>query len=78
MTKTFTRTDVLRFYYNEVTEEEKQEIKIALLWDNRLAAYYQELEEMGNALNKIKKNPSGNVIENILNYSRSTAFQTSF
>ena len=76
MTKTFTQNDVLRFFYNEVTETEKQEIEIALLWDNKLAHFYQEIVETEATLNKIKKQPSERVIENILNYSRSLSLHS--
>ncbi|MBX9853584.1 MAG: hypothetical protein K2X86_17715 [Cytophagaceae bacterium] len=76
MTKTFTQIDILKFYYNEVTETEKKEIETALLWDNSLADYYQELIEMEVALDKVKKQPSERCIENILNYSRTHSMQT--
>ena len=76
MIKTFTQTDILKFYYNEVTETEKKEIETALLWDSTLAEYYQELIEMEVALDKVRKEPSEKCIENILNYSRSLTVQT--
>jgi len=75
MTKTFTQNDVLRFFYNEVTEDEKVDIQTAMLWDNDLEDYYQELIQMEASLNKVKKEPSNKVIENILNYSRNFSMQ---
>lgn len=73
MTKTFTQNDVLRFFYNEVTESEKNEIEKTLLWDDSLAEFYAELLEMETLLDKIKKEPSDNCIRNILNYSKSVS-----
>ena len=71
MTKTFTQNDVIRYFYNEVTTQEKQDIENVLIWDNALAEYYQELVQMNRSLNKIKKQPSDRTIENILNFSKS-------
>jgi hypothetical protein len=76
MTKTFTQNDVIRYFYNEVTTQEKQDIENALLWDNALADYYQELVQMNRSLNKIKKQPSDRTIENILNFSKSFSLHT--
>jgi hypothetical protein len=76
MTKTFTQNDVIRFFYNEVTEEEKSEIQTAMLFDNDLTDYYYELIQMEAALNKVKKQPSDKTIENILNYSRNFSLQS--
>jgi hypothetical protein len=76
MIKTFTQNDVIRFFYNEVTETEKTEIQNAMLWDSDLSDYYQELVQMEASLNKVKKEPSGKVIENILNYSRKFSLQS--
>jgi hypothetical protein len=76
MTKIFTPNDVIRYFYNEVSVYERQEIETALLWDNDLAEYHQELIQLEGALNKIKKEPSQRVIENILNYSKSFSLHT--
>lgn len=76
MTKTFTQNDVIRYFYNEVTTQEKQDIENALIWDNALADYYQELVQMNRSLNKIKKQPSDRTIENILNFSKSFSLHT--
>ena len=71
MTKTFTQNDVIRYYYNEVSAQEKHSIENAMLWDNDLVDYYQELVQLEYSLNKIKREPSERAIENILNYSKS-------
>jgi hypothetical protein len=76
MTKTFTQNDVLRFYYNEVTETEKTEIENAILMNDSLGDFYYELIEADASLNKIKKEPSDKCIENILNYSKSFSLQS--
>ena len=76
MTKTFTENDVIRYFYNEVSENEKAEIKTAMIWDDILSDYHEELIQMEASLNKVKKEPSNKVIENILNYSRTFSMQS--
>jgi hypothetical protein len=76
MTQTFTQNDVIRYFYNEVTTQEKRDIQNAMLWDNDLQEFYQELVQLKRSLNKIKKEPSDRVIQNILNYSRSFSLLT--
>lgn len=76
MTKTFTQNDVIRYFYNEVTTQEKRDIENAFLWDNALVEYYQELVQIESDLNSIKKGPSDKTIENILNFSKSFSLYT--
>ena len=46
MIKTFTQTDLMRYLYQETTEEESREIDRALLCDGELKALYNELCDM--------------------------------
>lgn len=71
MITTFTRNDVLRFIYNEVSTEEKREIEIALTKDHELMDYYIETSQTVDALKVVKMQPSDRIIENILKYSSS-------
>ncbi len=71
MTKTFTQNDVIRYVYEETSEQETKEIKKALLCDAKLEEMYKEIVSMKADLNKATKSPSDRVIGNILNYSKS-------
>jgi len=75
MTKTFTQNDVIRYVYNELNIEEKQDIELAMLLDQDLADQFYELSKLKRSLNKIVKEPSQRVIDNILNYSKSLSLK---
>jgi hypothetical protein len=76
MTKTFTRNDVIRYAYNELNTEEKQDIELAMLFDPNLADQFYEISSLKRSLNKIVKEPSQRVIDNILDYSKSLSLRT--
>ena len=71
MIKTFTQTDLIRYLYHEITEEEKKEIDKALICDNELMACFKELSQTKESLNDVALEPSNATILNILSYSRS-------
>ncbi|MCG8321232.1 MAG: hypothetical protein MI921_17145 [Cytophagales bacterium] len=71
MIKTFTPNDVIRYLYNETSEEENKAIAQALIIDAELLEIYMQLKQSAEKLDEIEKNPSENVINNILNYSKS-------
>ena len=71
MTKTFTQNDLLRYIYQETNEQEKKDIEEALLFDNDLFEAYREIAEVTEELNRIDLCPSDEVIQKILNYSKS-------
>ena len=71
MIKTFTQNDVIRFVYQETSEQETKEIEKALLCDAKLEEMYKDILFMKADLDKAKKTPSDKVINNILNYSKS-------
>jgi hypothetical protein len=70
MIKTFTQTDLIRYFYQETTEEEKKEIDKALIRDSQLMAQYNELRDMLQAIDEARLQPSNATILNILSYSR--------
>ncbi|MFL5731358.1 MAG: hypothetical protein ACJ75J_17855 [Cytophagaceae bacterium] len=76
MTKTFTRNDVIRYVYNELTKTEKKEIEQAMLVDPDLAEEFYELSTAKSSLNRIVKQPSDRVIDKILHYSKSLSLRT--
>ena len=71
MIKTFTQDDVIRYVYQETSELETKEIRKALLCDAKLEEMYKDILSMKADLDKAQKSPSDNVINNILNYSKS-------
>lgn len=72
MIKTFTQTDLIRYLYQETTEEEKTEIDKALICDSELMALYKEMTQMIQELSGSDMEPSDATVQNILAYSRST------
>ena len=71
MTKTFTQDDVIRYIYQETSEKENGEIEKAMLCDAQLQEMYKDFVSIKKDLNKSQKQPSEQVINNILNYSKS-------
>jgi hypothetical protein len=71
MIKTFTQTDLIRYLYREITEEEKSEIDLALNRDGKLKALFNEVCAALKDLDQATLQPSSNTVFNILNYSRS-------
>ena len=72
MVKTFTSKDVLRYFYGEISKNEKNEIEEAIAFDADLQDIYVELEN-NQALLKVTLKPNNRSIDNILNYSKSFA-----
>lgn len=59
MIKTSTENDLVRFLYNDVSDEERADIQESLLTDNQLQNTVSELEEVVTALdNFVMKAPS--------------------
>ncbi len=72
MIQTFTQLDLIRFIYNETTNEQHRNIELALLCDNELMEEYKSLKSTVNSLHKVSYTPSSSTIEKILNYSKSS------
>ena len=71
MIKVFTQTDLIRYLYLEITEEEKKEIDHALICDGELRALFNEVSATLKGLDASALEPSNATVFNILNYSRS-------
>lgn len=70
MTQTFTQDDVVRYIYNETSTSESAQIETALVADDNLLGFYLSAIELGSLMNKIRREPRPQSIENILEYSR--------
>ena len=70
MIKTFTQTDLIRYLYREITEEEKSEIDRALLRDSSLRSMYNQVCATLKELDEAALQPSDSTVMNILSYSR--------
>ena len=71
MIKTFTKNDLIRFVYNEVNAEERDEMEMLLIHDHSFLQLYRKYNGMKKTIQKVSMEPSENVINRILNYSKS-------
>lgn len=69
MTKTFTQNDLIRFIYQETTEEEAREINRVLSFDRELQLMYRQLLLTKKNMDEAQLEPSSEAIENILRYA---------
>ncbi|HWA32576.1 MAG TPA: hypothetical protein VG737_00530 [Cyclobacteriaceae bacterium] len=69
MTKTFTQNDLIRFIYQETTEEEAREIERALSFDRDLQLMYREMLLTKKTMDEAQLEPSTAAVENILKYA---------
>lgn len=70
MIQTFTPDDVIRYVYEETTDEENTLIEDALIGDQELLEFYLDALEIKSLMNKLEKTPSNRVVSNILEYSQ--------
>ncbi len=72
MTQTFTSTqnDVVRYLYNETSNQENTLVEEALLFDKDLLNFYLDCADLKSGMDKIQLSPSDSAIERILSYSR--------
>ncbi len=72
MTQTFTSTqnDVVRYLYNETSNQENTLVEEALLFDKDLLNFYIDCADLKSGMDKIQLSPSDSAIERILSYSR--------
>ena len=75
MIKTFTQNDVIRFVYDEVSTEERSQMEELLLIDASFQQLYRSLMKTKVLIKKSALEPSENVINRILNYSKSLSLQ---
>lgn len=71
MTKTFTQDELIRYIYHETSDQENKEIENALICDDVILEMYKKLKNTIKQLDKIEKSPSGQIIDKILDYSKS-------
>ncbi len=70
MIQTFTPDDVIRYVYEETTDNENTLIEEALMGDQELLEFYLDTIEIKSLMNKIERTPHQRVISNILAYSQ--------
>ena len=75
MIKTFTRNDVIRFVYDEVSTEERTEMELLMVSDQSFARLYHTYSGVKNKVAKVALQPSDNVVNRILMYSKTFSLQ---
>ena len=76
MTKTITRDDVLRYVFNETSEEENLAIEKQLILNSSLMDYYTTTSETVKKVQTIQLEPSESTTNSILEYSDSMRFES--
>ncbi len=69
MTKTFTQDDVIRYVYEETSEEENLLLEEALMVEPTLMGFFLDTLELRSLMNKIERQPRPSTVESILSYS---------
>lgn len=69
MIQTFTHNDLIRYAYNETTDEENLQIEEALTQEPDMLNYYLNVLDIQSALSADKMEPSERSVRNILAYS---------
>ncbi|MDI9874626.1 hypothetical protein [Flectobacillus rivi] len=70
MIQTFTQNDVIRYVYEETSEEENLLIQDALVHDTEMLEFYLDLVDLKIGLDTSYREPSSRTVDNILAYSR--------
>jgi hypothetical protein len=76
MTKTITRDDVLRYMFNETSDEENLAIEKQLIVNSGLMDFYKNAHETFLKIQNLQLEPSENSINKILEYSGSMRFES--
>lgn len=69
MIQTFTHNDLIRYAYNETTEEENQQIEEALTHEPDMLRYYLNVLDLQVGLTGARLEPSERAVQNIMSYS---------
>lgn len=77
MHKTFTQEDLLRYLYGEMDKEERQELRLVVLEDDRLQAELLALKEAKECLDKGRLSPSTFALNNIMSYAKALSVKPS-
>ena len=75
MKHSFTQNSLIKFIYDEVSASEKLAISEALSQDVQLRKEYYRLRAAQAKLPPVKFNAPRSVMDNILKYSKDTAFE---
>ncbi|MBP6385272.1 MAG: hypothetical protein KA313_11145 [Pseudarcicella sp.] len=73
MIQTFTPNDIIRYAYNETTEEESILIQDCMVNDSTKFDFYLSIIDIQDSLNKIVKEPSQQCVDAILNYASNSS-----
>ncbi len=73
MIQTFTQNDVIRYVYDETTQEENSHIEDAMMGDSDLLMFYLDIVDVKQALNKVNLQPRQKSIDNVLAFSKQFA-----
>ncbi|MBJ6119845.1 hypothetical protein JAO76_16685 [Pontibacter sp. BT310] len=76
MIKTSTQNELIQYVYNELADDAREQLEIALMHDNELADDCSDLLLIQRLLDGATKTPSDRSINNILNYSKSLSLQS--
>ena len=76
MTKTITRDDVLRYVFNETSEEENLAIEKQLIVNSGLMDFYRKSNETVKNIQSMQLEPSESSTNKILDYSESLRFES--
>jgi hypothetical protein len=76
MIKTSTQNELIQYVYNELADDAREQLEIALMHDNELADDCSDLLLIQRLLDGATKSPSDRSINNILNYSKSLSLQS--
>jgi anti-sigma factor RsiW len=78
MKRSLTPTDILRYVYGETNEKEEQEVKNAILTNDKFADEFINISESKALLDRGMYSASAQTIQNILNYSKSQLRESAF
>lgn len=70
MIKTFTQDDVIRYVYEETSEEESLLIEDALMSEPDLMTFFLDTLELRALMNRIERQPRQQTLQNVFDYSR--------
>ena len=71
MIKTFTKSDVLKYIYNQLKKEDITNFENELLVNYELKCFYDEFVFILNKIEKINYYPKKNILDKIKSFSKS-------
>jgi|NOAtaT_7_FD_contig_41_7302547_length_397_multi_5_in_0_out_0_1 hypothetical protein len=72
----FTTHHLIRYIYNELGYMERVALEKALKEDAALAAQFEQIQDSQDTIEEMELMPSSLSIQNILNYSKSSRYET--